>query len=95
MKKNNALHKLTLQGLLKILNININKLNNVLKSPYHRQYIIKNGKRRLIEIPNTELKALLQILCEYLQEIPPNFLLFNNTLSTDALPNSLVRKKLT
>lgn len=70
MKKNNALHKLTLQGLLKILNININKLNNVLKSPYHRQYIIKNGKRRLIEIPNTELKALLQILCEYLQEIP-------------------------
>ena len=38
---------------------------------------------------------IISIYNDYLQELPPNFLLFNNTLSTDALPNSLVRKKLT
>ena len=71
-KKSNALYGLyKREDLLKILEISEESYSKAMKSPYHSYYKIVNGKSRLIEEPNPELKAPLEKLLQLFQETIP------------------------
>lgn len=62
----------SMQGLLKVLDCTLEECQSAIKKGYRKFRIVKDGKIRLIEEPNPELKIILQNLLKFLRQYLPS-----------------------